>query len=508
MAGKAAILVLDGWGLNPDREWNAVAQGDTPFTRSLFARFPHTRIETCGRAVGLPGGQMGNSEVGHQNMGAGRIVYQDLTRIDKAIEDGELARNPELVSFFADVRGGSGRIHLLGLVSDGGVHSHQRHAVALAEAAVKAGIREIYLHAFTDGRDTPPKEAVHHLAWMAGELERIGRSRIATVGGRYYGMDRDKRWDRVAKAYDAMVRGQGPRASDPVALVGERYAAGETDEFLVPTVIEGPGDGRIGPRDGILMFNFRADRARQLARCLLRKGVDAFPLEPLHGPFLAMTRYEEGLDDHVLFPPQSIRETLPELVSVRGGRQLRAAETEKYAHVTFFFSCGREEPFPGEDRLLVPSPKVATYDLKPEMSAPELTDQVIARIRDQPFDLVVLNYANCDMVGHTGKWDAALTAVASVDRCLAKVVPALMDRGFTVFLTADHGNIEKMRDEATGEAFTEHTLFPVPLLVTDPGLRFRPEAGKLADLAPTVMAAVGWEPGAQMDGASLLADPA
>lgn len=504
MGGKAALVILDGWGLNPDTRWNAVAAADTPFTRSLFGRFPHTRLETCGRAVGLPEGQMGNSEVGHQNMGAGRIVYQDFTRIDHEIETGALAANPEVVALFEHVRKRTGRLHLLGLVSDGGVHSHLRHAVAIVGMAQRAGIPEVYVHAFTDGRDTGPKEGVGHLVTLRDELERIGLGRIATVSGRYYAMDRDKRWERIQKAYDALLRARGPLAADPVALLRERYAKEETDEFVIPTVIPGAGDGRIRDQDGVFFFNFRADRARQMTRALTHHDVSAFPLEPVRPYVLTMTRYEEGLPVRVALEPESPTETLPALVSAWGGKQLRAAETEKFAHVTFFFSCRQEDPFPGEERLLIPSPKVATYDLKPEMSAPELTDRAIETVKAKDFDLVVVNYANPDMVGHTGSWDAVMAALGTVDRCLARLLPVLMERGFTVFLTADHGNCEQMRDYVTGEPFTEHTLFPVPLLATDPRLVFRPAAGKLADLAPTVMAAVGWKVPPVMTGDCLL----
>jgi 2,3-bisphosphoglycerate-independent phosphoglycerate mutase len=487
MKPKAAIMVLDGWGLNPSREFNAVAQADTPFTRSLFERFPHTSLLTSGRAVGLPEGQMGNSEVGHQNIGAGRILYQDFTKIEKAVDEDTLASNPEVVSLMKDVVAGSGRLHLLGLCSDGGVHSHQRHAIAITEAAKQAGVNEVYLHAFTDGRDTGPREGVGHLAWIRAELEKLGLGRIATVSGRFYAMDRDTRWERIQKAYDVLVRGEGPQASDPVALLKERYDADETDEYIVPTVIRGEGDGRIRPGDGVFVFNFRADRVRQISRALLNQDFDGFDADDLRPRFLCMCRYDESLDAPVAYPPDSPSETLPELVSKAGGTQLRAAETEKYAHVTFFFSCRREEPFEGEERLLVPSPKVRTYDLKPEMSAPELTDQVIARTRDADFDLVMLNYANPDMVGHTGDWDASLKALQAVDACLAKVVPHLMDRGYTVFLTADHGNIEQMVHPDTGEPFTEHTTLPVPLVMTDSTRAFRAEPGNLASIAPTVM---------------------
>lgn len=501
---KAALIVLDGWGLNPSRDWNAVAQADTPFTRSLFQEFPHTRLLTSGRAVGLPEGQMGNSEVGHQNIGAGRIVYQDFTRIDKAIEDGELARNPALQELMEVVVAGTGRLHLMGLCSDGGVHSHQRHAIALARIARDAGVRELYLHAFTDGRDTGPKEGAGHLAWIRDQLHQVGLGRLATVSGRFYAMDRDQRWERVEKAYDALVRGKGETAADPVALLEARYQAGETDEFVVPTVIRGEGDGRVGPGDGVLFFNFRADRARQLTRALLGGDFAGFPVEDLRPAMLTLTRYEQDLPVRVAFMPESPTETLPELVSRWGGTQLRAAETEKFAHVTFFFSCRREDPFPGEERLLVPSPKVRTYDLKPEMSAPELTDRVLALTRDRDFDLIVLNFANGDMVGHTGNWEASLQALQAIDACLARLVPHLRDRGYTVFLTADHGNIEMMRHPETGEAFTEHTTLPVPLLCTDSRVRFREAPGNLASIAPTVMARMGWQVPPAMTGESLL----
>jgi 2,3-bisphosphoglycerate-independent phosphoglycerate mutase len=501
---KAAIIVLDGWGINENPDFNAVAHADTPFTRSLFKEFPHTRLNTSGLAVGLPEGQMGNSEVGHQNIGAGRILYQDFTRIEKAVEDGSFETNSEIQALLEHVKGHTGRLHLLGLCSDGGVHSHQRHALAIARAARKAGVQELYLHAFTDGRDTGPKEGGGFLHQLREGLHEVGLGRFASVSGRFYAMDRDKRWERLQKAYDVLVRGQGEVAEDPVKLLESRYQSGEVDEYIVPTVISGEGDGRILPGDGVFFFNFRADRARQLTRALINQDFTGFEVEELGLRFLTMTRYEQDLKVHLAFAPQTTEETLPQLVSQWGGKQLRAAETEKFAHVTFFFSCRREDPFEGEERLLIPSPKVRTYDLQPQMSAPELTEQFLVRTRDQDFDLIMLNFANGDMVGHTGMWDASLQALQAIDWSLSQIIPHLRDRGYTVFLTADHGNIELMQNPSTGEPFTEHTTLPVPLLCTDTSVRFRPEAGNLASIAPTVIHCMGWKKPLAMTGECLI----
>lgn len=503
---KVAILVLDGWGINPSDTFNAVAQAKTPFTRKLFAEFPHTRLLTSGLAVGLPEGQMGNSEVGHQNLGAGRILYQDFTRIDKSISDGVFGSLPEVRGLLERTRKGSGRLHLMGLVSDGGVHSHQRHALAMAREAKKAGIPEVYLHAFTDGRDTGPRDGQGFLTEVRNTLEKEGLGEIASISGRFYAMDRDQRWERVEKAFLAMVRGQGPRAKDPVELLKERYQADEGDEYITPTVLETKGEGQIRDGDSVFFFNFRADRARQMVRALTDPKFDGFETGSPKLDVVTMTRYDQSLKVPVVFSPDSPQETLPALIAARGGSQLRAAETEKFAHVTFFFSCRREDPFPGEERLLIPSPKVRTYDLKPEMSAPELTQETIARTKDKDFDLVVLNYANADMVGHTGSWEASLTALEALDTCMSQVIPHLIDKGYTVYLTADHGNIEMMQHPETHQPFTEHTTFPVPLLVTDKAKTFREKPGTLADLAPTLMKAAGWDIPEVMTGEDLFSE--
>ncbi|MBI3892378.1 MAG: 2,3-bisphosphoglycerate-independent phosphoglycerate mutase [Candidatus Wallbacteria bacterium] len=505
LSRKLALLILDGWGINPRAEGNTLKLAKTPFFDSLFARFPHTSLETCGLAVGLPTGQMGNSEVGHMNIGSGRVVYQDFTRINRSIETGELQGLPQLVGSFRALRERKGSLHLFGLVSDGGVHSHLKHLLALLEVARKEGVGPVYVHAVTDGRDTSPTEGIGYLRELIAFLGDRGVGRLATVTGRYYAMDRDKRWDRVAKAYRAIVHREGRQTRDVEKTVTDAYAAGETDEFLLPTVVEGV-DGRVKEGDLFFCFNFRADRVRQMTRAFTEKGFHEFPAEPFPGlAYLCMTQYDATFDLPVLFPPSHPDRLLGQLVSEAGGRQLRIAETEKYAHVTYFFNGGEERAFEGEKRVLIPSPHVATYDLKPEMSAPELTARLVQEVGATDFDLVVCNYANCDMVGHTGKLPAAIDAVEALDGLLAQLFPILEQKGFTVFLSADHGNIEQMVNYETGEPFTEHTLFPVPLLVTDPKVALRERPGKLADIAPTLLAYAGADRPSQMEGEVLLA---
>ncbi|MBI4868325.1 MAG: 2,3-bisphosphoglycerate-independent phosphoglycerate mutase [Candidatus Wallbacteria bacterium] len=501
---KAALLILDGWGINPRAEGNVLKMARTPFFDSLFERYPHTALQTCGLAVGLPDGQMGNSEVGHMNIGSGRIIYQDFTRINRAIETGELAGLPALTGSLRAARDRNASLHLFGLVSDGGVHSHISHLLALLDAAGAAGLEHVWVHAVTDGRDTSPTEGLGYLRQLLAHMRERGTGRLATVSGRYYAMDRDKRWDRVERAYRALVHREGRATSDAERTVQEAYAAGETDEFLLPTVVDG-ADGRIRDGDLVLCFNFRADRVRQMTRALTQQGFDEFPVEPFPGlAYVCMTQYDATFELPVLFPPTRPDRLLGQVVSESGGRQLRIAETEKYAHVTYFFNGGEEKPFEGEKRVLIPSPRVATYDLKPEMSAPELTDELIASLGKDDYDLVICNYANCDMVGHTGIIPAAVRAVETLDGLLGKLFPMLEARGFTVFLSADHGNIEQMVNYETGEPFTEHTLFPVPLLVTDSSVRLRQRPGKLADIAPTVLAYAGAEIPSKMEGDVLL----
>ncbi|MBW8271052.1 2,3-bisphosphoglycerate-independent phosphoglycerate mutase [Caldovatus sp. SYSU G05006] len=501
------LVVLDGWGWREERADNAVRLARTPNFDALWESCPHALLRTSGLDVGLPEGQMGNSEVGHLNLGAGRVVMQDLPRIDAAVADGSIARLPALADLSARLKDSGGTCHLLGLVSPGGVHSHQDHAVALARALAAAGV-PVALHAFTDGRDTPPRAAPDYLRRLCADLAPLAGVRVATVIGRYYAMDRDKRWERTEKAYRAMAEAEGEaRADDPVAAVEAAHARGITDEFVPPTVI---GDYR-GMRDGdgLLCFNFRADRVRQILAALLDPDFAGFP-RPRRIRFAAaagMTEYSAELNARLatLFPPQPMHDLLGEVVARAGLTQLRAAETEKYPHVTYFLNGGREEPFPGEDRILVPSPKVATYDLKPEMSAPELTERVVAAIDSGKYDLIVLNYANPDMVGHTGSLPAAIAACEAVDAGLGRIVAAIRRAGGALLVTADHGNAELMRDPATGGPHTAHTTNPVPVVLFGgpPGATLA-EGGRLADVAPTLLALLGLPQPAAMTGRSLL----
>ncbi|MFH1033941.1 MAG: 2,3-bisphosphoglycerate-independent phosphoglycerate mutase [Pseudomonadota bacterium] len=505
-----ALIILDGWGLAPAGPGNAVSLAKTPYLDSLFATCPHGELLCYGEAVGLPQGQMGNSEVGHLNLGAGRVIYQDITRINLAVRRGELAGNPALGRAMQRVKRNGSTLHLLGLVSDGGVHSLQEHLYALVRLAVEQGVGRIAIHAFLDGRDTPPDSGAGYLEQLQGFLKDYPQARVATLGGRFWGMDRDKRWERVQKAWDALVRGQAPRAADPVAAVREAYARQEFDEFVTPTVIAGPGQEplTIADDDAVIFFNFRADRARELTWAFNAPDFSGFDVaeRPRLADYVCLTQYDEHLEVPVAFPPQDISETLAEVVSKAGYRQLHIAETEKYAHVTFFFNGGREEPFPGEDRVLIPSPKeVATYDQKPAMSAPAVTEQVLGRIASGQYDLLVMNYANGDMVGHTGILPAAIEAMQTVDACLARVIPAILDQGGSVLLTADHGNAEQMIDE-NGGPYTAHTVDnPVPLLLITPQGRGRAlPAGALCDVAPTLLHLLGLKQPVAMTGRCLI----
>ena len=497
------LVVLDGWGLNPKRENNAVALARTPVMDALMARYPHATLTTCGEAVGLPAGQMGNSEVGHLNLGAGRIVYQDLTRIDRAVADGTLASNAVLADALARAKP-KGRVHFIGLLSPGGVHSHEKHLFALIDAAEAAGVPRVLVHAFLDGRDTPPRSAKASI--VATETHLRSRGAIATVSGRFYAMDRDKRWDRTEKAYRAMVEAAGPTAPTAEKALEAAYARHENDEFVVPTVIDG-ADGAIGKGDVVIAFNFRPDRMRQISRALGDPSFDAFarPKAPLDLRYVCMTEYDETFPYPVLFTDEPLKKTIGEVVSAAGIRQLRIAETEKYAHVTYFFNGSEETPFPGEERVLVPSPKVATYDQKPAMSAVEVTDEAVRRLSGSDIGFFVLNYANADMVGHTGILDAAIKAVETVDTGLGRIVAAVEARGGVVMVTADHGNAEQMVDASTGEPQTAHTLNPVPVLMAGgPPLPLHP--GILADVAPTLLQIMGLEAPPEMTGKSLLGD--
>ncbi|MDO8605993.1 MAG: 2,3-bisphosphoglycerate-independent phosphoglycerate mutase [Phaeospirillum sp.] len=501
------LCILDGWGWREDPTDNAIALADTPNWDRFLAAYPHALLQSSGLQVGLPDGQMGNSEVGHMNLGAGRVVMQDLPRIDTAVADGSLARNPALTDMIAAVKATGGVCHLMGLLSPGGVHSHQDHLAALARTVADAGV-PVAVHTFLDGRDVPPSSAKGYLERFLADI--AGHDvRVATVSGRYYAMDRDQRWDRVRLAWDALVegKGKGEAAPDAVAAVTRSYAAGKTDEFVLPTVVAGYDGMKDG--DALLMGNFRADRAREILACLVDPAFDGFarPRQVVFAARLGLTEYSKGLNAFLgtLFPAESLSNILGEVLSGAGLTQLRIAETEKYAHVTFFFNGGREKVFPGEERILVPSPKVATYDLQPEMSAREVTDKLIEAIAGGGFDVVVVNFANGDMVGHTGFLDAAIAAAQTVDSCLGRLEAAVIAAGGTMLVTADHGNAEQMKDLTSGQPHTAHTTGPVPLvLVAPPAGVSAIRDGRLADVAPTMLALLGLAQPAEMNGHSLL----
>ncbi len=496
------LCILDGWGHREDSENNAIRQARTPVFERFCETCPHALIEASEQEVGLPAGQMGNSEVGHMNLGAGRIVLQDLPRIDRAIEEGALAANPALSDFIAALQASGGRAHLMGLLSPGGVHSHQDQIAALATILRAAGI-EVLIHGFLDGRDTPPSSARSYVE----RFQQASGAPIATLMGRFFAMDRDERWDRVAHAYEALVAGAGEPAPDALAAIDQGYAAGETDEFLTPRIVGGY-DG-MKPGDGLLMANFRADRVREILAALLEPGFQGFA-RSRRVDFAAaagMVSYSAELDGQMtaLFPPVALDRTLGEVVAEAGLKQLRIAETEKYAHVTFFFNGGREAEFPGEARILVPSPKVKTYDLKPEMSALEVTDRLVEAVESGDFDLIVVNYANGDMVGHTGNLTAAVAAAECLDSCLGRLAEAVGQAGGSLLITADHGNAEQMRDETSGQPQTSHTLNPVPLILVHARRELAGlDNGRLADIAPTVLGVMGLEPPEAMSGRSLL----
>jgi 2,3-bisphosphoglycerate-independent phosphoglycerate mutase len=507
MAKPVILVIRDGWGINSggraDREKNgdATLLASTPFHDRLYREYPCATLRASGEDVGLPEGQMGNSEVGHLNLGAGRIVYQDLTRINKAIADGELPQNEVLQEAFRKAR--SSRLHFIGLVSDGGVHSHYRHLVALAGAAKEAGVEQILVHAITDGRDASPTGGAEYLTTCAEQLAASG-GRIITVVGRYFAMDRDRRWDRTKLAWDAIVLGHGELCADsPSAAVSRHYAAGKTDEFMPPLIFAQPNEQRIHDGDTVLFFNFRADRARQLSQAFLFADFDGFEREvwpQVH--YVTLTEYDVTYDCPVVFDPQSLKNILGEVASAAGKTQLRIAETEKYPHVTYFFNGGVEKPSPGEDRKIIPSPKVATYDLQPEMSAVQVTEEVVSRLAR--YDLIVLNYANPDMVGHTGIIAAGVKAVETIDACVARLVPAALSLGGKLLLTADHGNCEQMRN-ADGSPNTAHTTNLVHLIyVAEDAKRFRLESGILADIAPTLLFLLGLPKPTEMTGHNLL----
>ena len=501
------LVILDGWGLSPRREGNAIALADTPNMTRYRREFPHTALEASGTAVGLPAGQMGNSEVGHLNIGAGRVVYQDLTRINRAVADGTFFENPVLAGAM-DRAGAKGSLHLLGLLSDGGVHSHTDHLEALLSMAAGRDLPRVFIHAFLDGRDVPPSSARTYIERIEKFAAGPGTGEIATVMGRYWAMDRDRRWDRTARAYAAMVDGRGFAAASAVEALEMAYARGETDEFVQPTVMVAGGVplARIQAGDTLIFFNFRPDRARQITRSLVDRDFTGFTrrvFPALH--FVCLTEYDHTIEAPVAFGPEKVVNTLGMVLARAGKQQLRLAETEKYAHVTFFFNGGVEEPDPGEERLLIPSPKVPTYDFKPEMSAPEVTEAFRERITWDKYDCVIMNYANADMVGHTGVLEAAVAAVEAVDACVGQVVEETLRRGGAVLITADHGNAEEMTD-AQGAVHTAHTTDPVPFILAsleNKGISLR-DGGILSDIAPTILELLGLAIPAEMTGRSLV----
>lgn len=507
MKKPVVLTIMDGFGYTPDVEGNAIALAGTPNLDALCKEYPHTLINASGLDVGLPDGQMGNSEVGHTNIGAGRVVYQDLTRITKAIEDGDFFINKELVAAMENAKDKS--LHILGLLSDGGVHSHINHLIALLDMAKKNGLKNVYVHAFTDGRDTDPQSAKSYVEKVQAHMDEIGTGKFASVSGRYYAMDRDKRWERVEKAYDAIVEAKGNTAESAIKCIEDSYAAGINDEFIVPTVIleDGKPAGKVNENDSVIFFNFRPDRAREITRAITDRKFDGFKRTLVATKFVCMTTYDATMEDvSVAFGPEDIVNTLGEYLSKNGKEQLRAAETEKYAHVTFFFNGGKEEAYKGEDRILVPSPKVATYDLQPEMSAYELLDKVLAAIDEDKYDFIAVNFANPDMVGHTGVMEATEKAIKTVDECVGKLFKKLLSIGGSGIITADHGNAELMIDKLTKRPITSHSTNPVPFIVV--GDEFKNAEllsdGKLSDIAPTVLSMMKMEKPKEMTGHSLI----
>ena len=499
------LIILDGFGHSDSPEFNAIHAANKPVYDRLLASQPHGLISGSGMDVGLPDGQMGNSEVGHMNLGAGRVVYQDFTRVTKSIRDGDFFENPTICTAVDKAAGAGKAVHILGLLSDGGVHSHQDHLVAMAELAAKRGAEKIYLHAFLDGRDTPPKSAQHSIELMQATFTRLGKGRVASLIGRYFAMDRDNRWDRVEQAYSLIVDGKAEHHAD-YAVDGliAAYERGESDEFVKATTIGEPV--RVEDGDAVVFMNFRADRARELTRCFVEPGFNEFQRArvPQLAGFVMLTQYAASIPAPSAYAPEALTNVLGEYLANNGKTQLRIAETEKYAHVTFFFSGGREEPFAGEERILIPSPQVATYDMQPEMSAPEVTDRIVDAIENQRFDVIIVNYANGDMVGHTGVFDAAVKAVECLDKCVGCIVEALEKVGGEALVTADHGNVEQMEDVMTGQAHTAHTCEPVPFIyVGKRNLTIR-EGGVLADVAPTMLTLLGMPVPAEMTGRSIV----
>ena len=486
---RVILIIMDGWGLGKVASSDAIQHANVPFTKSLYSKYPNTTLTTCGELVGLPDGQMGNSEVGHLNLGAGRIVYQELQRINVGIRDGSFAKNEHLLTAVRFAKQNNKPLHLLGLVSDGGVHSHINHLKAIVDICKAEGLSDVFIHAFTDGRDCDPKSGLGFLKELQEHLNKsVGK--IATVSGRYYAMDRDKRWERIKLAYDALIQGIGELSTDAVAAIEESYRNKVTDEFIKPTVITNK-DHRpvttIKDGDVAICFNFRTDRCREITEVLTQKDFPEFAMKKLALHYTTMTQYDQSFQNvHVVFENDDLKNTLGEILQQQGLKQIRIAETEKYPHVSFFFSGGREVPFDGETRIMIPSPKVATYDLKPEMSAFEMTDALLPEIEKRSADFICLNYANADMVGHTGIWNAAIKAAETVDKCVEQVVTAGLANSYTIFLTADHGNSDYLVNE-DGSPNTAHTLNPVPFFIIDNDWKGTIKSGKLADIAPTIL---------------------
>ena len=505
MKKPVALIIMDGFGCNPDKKGNAIAEANTPNLDKLFAECPHTQIGASGLDVGLPDGQMGNSEVGHTNIGAGRVVYQMLVKISKDIKDGTIRKNPAVVGAMDNCVRNNKALHLIGLLSDGGVHSHIEHLIGLIEMAKDSGVEKIFVHALLDGRDVPPTSGADYMQELVDAMEKIGAGKVATVMGRFYAMDRDFAWDRVEKAYAAMVYGEGVEGCCPVGAIKKSYEEGVTDEFMVPTVLD--KGGMIAEGDSVIFFNFRPDRARQITRSFVDPDFTGFERKKgffkLH--YVCMTQYDATMPNvEVAYPPESLTMTMGEYISKHGLTQLRIAETQKYAHVTFFYNGGEEKTFEGEDRILIKSPDVETFDMKPEMSAYEVTDAVVEAIESGKYDMIILNYANCDMVGHTGIEAAAIKAVEAVDTCVGRTVDAILKAGGVALITADHGNAEKMLEADGVSPFTAHTTNPVPLIVAGYPCTLK-EGGRLADLSPTMLDIMGLEKPAEMDGQSLIA---
>lgn len=506
MSKKAILVIMDGWGLGKVKNSDAIQNANVPFVSSLYSKYPNTTLVTCGEDVGLPDGQMGNSEVGHLNLGAGRIVYQELQRINVAVRDGSFAKNAVLLQTIENVKSKNSTLHLIGLVSDGGVHSHINHLKAILDICKNHDLNKVVVHAFTDGRDTDPKSGLQYITDLQQHIQKT-TGKIGSISGRYFAMDRDKRWERVKLAYDALVNGIGEHASDPVKAIADSYEHNITDEFIKPTVITASGHepAVIKNGDSVICFNFRTDRCREITQVLTQTDMPEFNMKKLSIDYTTMTEYDKTYKNvNVIFETDNLNNTIGEVLQRNHKKQIRIAETEKYPHVTFFFNGGRELPFENEERIMVPSPKVATYDLKPEMSAFELTDAIVPQIENESADFICLNYANADMVGHTGVFAAGIKAVETVDACVKRVVTAALAHGYTVFLTADHGNADYMINE-DGTPNTAHTLNLVPLFVIDNEWKGTVKAGKLGDIAPTILTLMGLEVPSEMTGNVLIA---